>query len=103
MKGTETPEKAAKRPLPPPVVRQINANTLRMLLGVDTLRSTLFTVRHDASGAFVFEGRGWGHGRGMCRVGAMALAAPPYNEDFRTILLHYYAGATLPQAKVPLN
>jgi len=99
-KSVETPEKAARRALPP-IVREISANTLRMLLGVDTLRSTLFTVRRDAGGAFVFEGRGWGHGRGLCQVGAMALAAPPYNEDFRTILLHYYAGATLAQANAP--
>ncbi|HLV79438.1 MAG TPA: SpoIID/LytB domain-containing protein [Chthonomonadaceae bacterium] len=96
LKGEERPAKAAKRA--PPLVREISANSLRTLLGVDTLRSTLFTVRRDAEGAFVFEGRGWGHGRGMCQVGAMALASPPYNQDFKTILLHYYAGATLAQA-----
>lgn len=81
--------------LPPPVLREIGANTLRTLLGVDTLRSTLFTVRRSENGAFVFTGRGWGHGRGLCQVGAIALAAPPYAYDFRAILQHYYAGARL--------
>ncbi len=84
-------------PLPPgAVLRDLPANTLRTLLGADTLRSTLFTVRRSApEGAFVFEGRGWGHGRGLCQVGAMAMAAPPYAWDFRAILHRYYAGAAL--------
>lgn len=81
------------------VTREIAPATLRALLGADALRSTLFTVRRTAEGAFVFEGRGWGHGRGLCQVGAMALAAPPRSLDFRAILHRYYAGAVL----APLN
>ena len=77
------------------VVREVSAATLRTLLGADALRSTLFSVRRTAEGAFVFEGRGWGHGRGLCQVGAMALAAAPRSLDYRAILRRYYAGAVL--------
>jgi len=76
------------------VTREIAGNTLRMLIGVDTLLSTLFTVKHEPGGAFVFEGRGWGHGRGMCQRGAIAMAAAE-GADFKTILTRYYGGATL--------
>ncbi|HZO87611.1 MAG TPA: SpoIID/LytB domain-containing protein [Chthonomonadaceae bacterium] len=82
-------------PAPPPVVREITGNLLRKLLGVDTLRSTLFTVHRAPGGAFVFEGHGWGHGRGMCQAGAMAMAAGPSASDFQAILRRYYAGADL--------
>jgi hypothetical protein len=73
---------------------EIAGNTLRTLLGLDTLRSTLFTVRRTEDGSFLIEGRGWGHGRGLCQAGAKALAAPPIGYDYRAILLHYYAGAS---------
>ena len=78
------------------VTRDISAGALRSLFGADALRSTLFTIRRTvAEGAFVIEGRGWGHGRGLCQTGAMALAAAPRSLDFRAILHRYYAGATL--------
>jgi stage II sporulation protein D len=77
------------------ITRDLPANTLRTLLGTEALRSTLFTIHRTAEGTFVVEGRGWGHGRGLCQVGAMALAAAPRSLDFRAILHRYYAGATL--------
>jgi stage II sporulation protein D len=40
-------------------------------MGVRTLRSTLFTVRQTRDG-FVFAGRGFGHGVGLCQAGAFA-------------------------------
>jgi stage II sporulation protein D len=44
-------------------------------------------------GAWLFRGRGWGHGVGMCQVGSygMALRGRTYEE----ILRHYYSGARL--------
>ena len=54
----------------------------------------LFTVdtRRGAQGEteFVFLGRGWGHGVGLCQNGAygMALAGATYDQ----ILRHYYTG-----------
>jgi stage II sporulation protein D len=52
----------------------------------------LFTVSKvdgaDGQAEFVFLGRGWGHGVGMCQNGAfgMALAGQTYDQ----ILRHYY-------------
>lgn len=58
------------------------------------LPELLFTV-HKVRGAqgeteFVFLGRGWGHGVGLCQNGSygMALEGAPYE----TILRHYYSG-----------
>jgi stage II sporulation protein D len=40
--------------------------------------------------SWVFTGRGWGHGVGLCQVGAYGMAAAGH--DYREILSHYYAG-----------
>ena len=42
---------------------------------------------------WVFTGRGWGHGVGMCQVGAYGMAAAGYG--YRQILSHYYAGTEI--------
>jgi len=68
---------------------------IERLLG---LRETLFLVDRQNGpdgkvATFVFSGKGWGHGVGMCQVGAygMALRGRSYEE----ILHHYYTGVTL--------
>lgn len=60
---------------------------IRRLLG--GLKSTLFEVARDHD-TFVFHGAGFGHGVGMCQMGAigMAEAGKPATE----ILGHYYRG-----------
>jgi stage II sporulation protein D len=75
--------------------RMVPALRLRTLLG---LRDSLFSydLERNASGAIVgatFFGRGWGHGVGMCQVGAygMALEGATYEE----ILKKYYSGIAL--------
>ncbi|MFL6276731.1 MAG: SpoIID/LytB domain-containing protein [Blastocatellia bacterium] len=65
---------------------------LRSVLG---LKENLFVVdrEFDARGrvtAFVFTGRGWGHGVGMCQVGAYGLARDGYS--YTQILQKYYTG-----------
>ena len=62
------------------------------------MRDSLFSydVERNAAGTVVgatFFGRGWGHGVGMCQVGAygMALAGATYEE----ILKKYYSGIAL--------
>jgi peptidoglycan hydrolase-like amidase len=65
---------------------------LRSTLG---LKENLFVVdrEYDARGrltAFVFTGRGWGHGVGMCQVGAYGLARDGYS--YTQILQKYYTG-----------
>ena len=40
------------------------------------------------SASFLIEGRGWGHGVGLCQIGAAVMAAKGYKYD--EILLHYF-------------
>jgi len=42
---------------------------------------------------FVFTGRGWGHGVGMCQVGAIGFARQ--GKDYGWILKHYYTGVSI--------
>jgi SpoIID/LytB domain protein len=63
---------------------------IRRLLG--GLRSTLFEVRRDGD-AFVFRGAGFGHGVGMCQMGAMGMAGA--GRTHAQILAHYYRGTHL--------
>jgi len=75
--------------------RTVPALRLRTLL---SLRDSLFSydIERNAAGTVVgatFFGRGWGHGVGMCQVGAygMALAGATYE----AILKKYYTGIEL--------
>lgn len=66
---------------------QIPANSFRMAVGPDLMRST--KVKIDPSGdPFHFQGRGWGHGVGLCQFGAKRLAELGYG--YREILRYYY-------------
>ena len=75
--------------------RELAAYVFRGRLGYERLRSTLFTVSRGTQGEFVFEGKGWGHGHGLCQWGAMGMAAAPYHHTYREILEHYFPGATV--------
>ncbi len=73
---------------------------LRVRWGMN-LRENLFVVDRelDPKGQverFVITGKGWGHGVGLCQVGAfgMALAGSTHEE----ILQHYYTGVALQKA-----
>ncbi|HEX8070799.1 MAG TPA: SpoIID/LytB domain-containing protein [Pyrinomonadaceae bacterium] len=73
----------------------VRGGRIRSALG---LREQLFVVerRTDDAGravAFTFTGRGWGHGVGLCQVGAYGLARAGWTYD--KILKHYYAGIEL--------
>jgi stage II sporulation protein D len=65
---------------------------IRSALG---LREQLFVIdrKYDSDGrvtGFVFTGRGWGHGVGMCQVGAYGLAKQGLTSE--QILKAYYTG-----------
>ena len=65
------------------------------------LRENLFVVdrERDATGVvrqFIFTGKGWGHGVGLCQVGSFGMAQAGSTYD--RILQHYYTGITLQQA-----
>jgi stage II sporulation protein D len=62
------------------------------------LRENLFVIgrERDSSGgiaSFVFNGKGWGHGVGLCQVGAFGMAKA--GRHFDEILKHYYSGIAL--------
>ena len=43
--------------------------------------------------SFTLIGAGWGHGVGLCQIGAALMAEQDYG--FEQILAHYYRGARL--------
>ena len=62
---------------------------LRALLGFERIRSPLFSITPVAD-SFVLDGRGWGHGVGMCQWGAAELARRGFSAA--EILAFYYPG-----------
>jgi stage II sporulation protein D len=66
---------------------------IRRLLG--GLKSSLFLAHAEKSGAritaWVIDGAGFGHGVGMCQLGAIGMADAKY--DYKAILGHYYPGS----------
>lgn len=73
----------------------VRGGRIRSVLG---LREQLFVIdRHyDENGRvseFIFNGRGWGHGVGMCQVGAYGLAKQGLS--YEQILKTYYTGIEL--------
>ena len=75
----------------------IAGDDFRAAVGARELRSTAFTVEKTAH-AYRFTGRGYGHGIGMCVVGAGRRAAR--GESAAQILEQYYPGLTLTNASV---
>jgi stage II sporulation protein D len=72
--------------------KKVTANQFRDLFG-SAGRSTWFT-RIEVSGDWiVVDGRGFGHGAGMCQVGASRLAGA--GRGFQAILSRYYPESTL--------
>ncbi len=65
---------------------------LRRVVGYDKLKSLAFTAEKHG-GLLKFEGKGFGHGAGMCQWGAKAYADQDWS--YRRILAHYYSGAEL--------
>ena len=77
---------------------------IRRILSKSHLKSSAFDVEYhtedgtkvDASedwARLVLKGAGWGHGVGLCQIGAAVMATEGY--DYRQILNHYYPGAVL--------
>jgi stage II sporulation protein D (peptidoglycan lytic transglycosylase) len=66
-------------------------------LGVQTLRSTLFTVR-PAGDHVVFTGRGFGHGVGLCQAGALARLKAGMPPD--KVLAFYFPGTQVKKLPV---
>jgi SpoIID/LytB domain protein len=69
---------------------------IRKSLSKSHLYSSCFFVEKDESNGevrFILHGAGWGHGVGLCQIGAAVMGAKGYS--YREILMHYFAGASL--------
>ena len=75
---------------------------IRKALSKTHLYSSAFTVRtkgKDADGypqSFILNGKGWGHGVGLCQIGAAVMGAKGI--AYTDILKYYYTGAVIEKA-----
>lgn len=60
---------------------------IRKLLSESHLKSSSFDVDFVGDD-LILRGKGWGHGVGLCQIGAAVMSSEGY--DYRSILLHYY-------------
>lgn len=71
---------------------------IRRALSNSHLYSSAFLIepgplQNGAPESFTLRGAGWGHGVGLCQIGAALMAERSY--DYQQILQHYYRGAEL--------
>ncbi len=76
---------------------------IRRTLSTSHLYSSAFIVRTEGEFAagdgsqvpagFILYGAGWGHGVGLCQIGAAVMGEQGYK--YKEILLHYYIGADI--------
>ena len=67
---------------------------IRRALSETHLYSSAFDVE-KRDNRFILHGRGWGHGVGLCQIGAAVMGEKGY--DYDDILLYYYRGAEIKQ------
>jgi stage II sporulation protein D len=81
----------------------VSAQRFRVLInryyGSEVIPSTFFSIS-PAPGRVTLQGRGWGHGVGLCQWGAMQMARE--GKSFEQILQHYYPGTSIGLLDVPI-
>ena len=65
---------------------------IRRILSDSHLKSSAFDVEMTDE-KVILHGSGWGHGVGLCQIGAAVMASEGY--DYRQILEHYYPGTKI--------
>ena len=65
---------------------------IRRALSTSHLKSSNFEVTREGD-EFVLRGHGWGHGVGLCQIGAAVMASEGHN--YKQILEFYYYGASV--------
>ncbi len=73
--------------------KEVPAADFRLALGPERLRSSFITGIADLGDGLRFEGRGFGHGVGLCQLGARQMAVRGFGA--KAILLHYFPGAEM--------
>ena len=66
---------------------------IRRALSRTHLYSSAFVVDRDGAGRLLLTGAGWGHGVGLCQIGAAVRAER--GASYREILASYYPGTTV--------
>ena len=67
---------------------------IRRALSSSHLKSSNFTVNTEGD-TFILKGKGWGHGVGLCQIGAAVMASE--GKNYIEILQLYYQGASVEQ------
>lgn len=67
-------------------------HALNQYYGSEVLLSSRFRIIRKGN-RYVFVGRGWGHGVGLCQWGTMQMAKE--GKSYRTILQHYFPGTRI--------
>lgn len=70
----------------------IKATDFRKALGWSRIPSTNFTVKKDED-SMIFEGKGYGHGVGLCQWSALQMARD--GKNYKEILSFFYPGTTI--------
>ncbi|MEG1738389.1 MAG: SpoIID/LytB domain-containing protein [Odoribacter sp.] len=65
---------------------------IRSAFSESHLYSSAFIIE-KSDGKFIFHGAGWGHGVGLCQIGAAVMGAQGYT--YREILQHYFKGSQI--------
>lgn len=69
---------------------------VRRILSESHLKSSAFDVSIEGDD-ILLKGCGWGHGVGLCQIGAAVMASKGYS--YKEILQHYYPGSVLADTK----
>ncbi|MDE6717142.1 MAG: SpoIID/LytB domain-containing protein [Muribaculaceae bacterium] len=72
---------------------------IRRLLAPTHLYSSWFDIEQTSRNLWQLSGRGWGHGVGLCQIGAANMAL--HGRSYRDILSFYYPGART--ARIPYS
>ena len=74
-------------------IRQWLSDTCLYSSWFEIKKSQITNYKSQMSNQFTLIGRGWGHGAGLCQIGAAQMAAEGYT--YQQILAHYYVGTRL--------
>lgn len=78
--------------------KNLDADAFRGWIDPAKLKSNLITkITTNDAGDYVFKGRGWGHGVGLCQYGMKYLGELGYS--YREILSYYYPGSQVLSVK----